>query len=266
MQKINKTTNTPLTLAFLCLSVVLLPFSMKAVGFKFNLSPRLGAAVEVWTQVAGVFVVGYHPYSAASWSSLDSLNTSDSPEGTPEDGDRCSLIAQLYTIGSGESCDLTAEPEQLEAAPTAEAGSVAPRVLQKRHQRPSARHDELSSLTQIAEVITVRAEQDDVIVKVPANLPPVAMKFARGFNAKPLAAPKRMKRAEREAFRVEVGKILREARFEEVANVRFAFTTPGKPDRADCDDEQVTHAPRGLESLERARRIRVIETENTHEL
>ncbi|HYP25717.1 MAG TPA: hypothetical protein VE262_03275 [Blastocatellia bacterium] len=253
-------------MAFLFLSVALLPFSMKAVGFDINLTPRLGAAVEAWTQVAGVFVVGYHPYSAASWSSLDNLNTPGSPEITPENGEQCSLIAQLYTIGSGESCDLTREPEQTESVPAMEARSVAPQVLQKRQQRLSVRHSEVSGLAPVAEAITVRAEQDDVIVKVPANLPAVAMKFVRAFNAKPPVAPRRMKRAEREAFGTEVGRIMKDARFDKVANMTFEFTTSDKSGRADCDDEQVTHAPRGLELLERARRVRVIETENTHEL
>ena len=273
MQKINKTTSTPLTMAFLLLSVALLPFSMKVVGFDINLSLRVGAVVDAWTNVAGVFVVGYHPFSVASWSSLDSLNSSDSPESVPESGEQCSLIAQLYSIGSGESCDLTTEPvEQIESTPAMEARSAAPQMPQmvrKTNERLNARRADRTDAALIAEVITVKAENDDLIIKVPAELPVVAMRFMRTFKARPFPATRsvRFKRAEKEAFKSEADRFMREARFEKDANMTFELSTgtTAKSGRIECEVDQLI---KGVESLEKLRRVRAIETESTttHEL
>src|SRR5215213_3689334 len=256
MQKINKTTSTPLTMAFVFLSVALLPFSMKAVGFDINLSPRVGAVVEAWTQVAGVFVVGYHPFSASAWSSLDDLNSSDTPESAPENGEQCNLLAQLYSIGSGENCDLTREPEQLDSTPATEARWVAPQAAQKVRR---------AELALIAAGVTIKAEDDAMIVKVPANLSTVAMKFVRAFSARPFPVTKPMKRAERKAFDAEFGRVMKEARLEKVGNVTFEFCAGSKGDRFECEVDQVTNAVKSSEVMERIRRVRVVETENTHE-
>jgi hypothetical protein len=255
-------------MAFLLLSVALLPFSMKAVGFGINLGPRVCAVVDAWTEVAGVFVVGYHPFSVASWSALNNLNSSDSPESVPESGEQCSLIAQLYSIGSGEDCGLTTEPVQLESTPEMEARSVAPQVMEKTPARLNARRAGMSGPALIAEVMTVKAENDDLIIKVPANLPAVAMRFVRTFNSRPVpAARPKFKRAEREAFKAEAGRFLREARFEKGNNMTFEFSTgaTAKSERIECDVDQLI---KGAESLEKLRRVRVIEAEsvNTHEL
>lgn len=265
MQKINKTTSTPLTMAFLLLSVALLPFSMKAVGFEINLSPRVGAVVDVWTDVAGVFVVGYHPFSVGSWSSLDNLNNSVSPESAPEDGEQCSLIAQLYSIGSGENCDLTSEPVEIESTPAMEARSVAPQVVQKTPARLNARRAGMASPALIAEVVTVKAENDDFIVKVPANLPAVTMRFVRTFNTRPFPSPRSVKVKRAEAFKAEAARFMKEARFENSPNMIFEFSTTAKSERLECDVDQLI---KGAESLEKLRRVRVVEAEsiNTHEL
>lgn len=269
MQKINKTTSTPLTMAFLLLSLALLPFSMRAVGFEININPRVGAVVAAWTDVAGVFVVGYHPFSVASWSSLDNLGNSDSPESVPESGEQCSLIAQLYSIGSGESCDLTTEPVQVESTSVMESRSAAPQMVQKTQAHLNVRRAGMASPALIAEVVTVKAESDDLIIKVPANLPAVAMRFVRTFNARPLPATRsvKFKRVAPEAFKAEAGRVMREARFEKDATMTFEFSTgaTAKSERIDCDVDQLI---KGVESLEKLRRVRVVETEsnNTHEL
>jgi hypothetical protein len=246
-------------MAFLFLSVALLPFSMKAVGFNINLNPRVGAVVEAWTQVAGVFVVGYHPFSASTWSSLDNLNSSDTPEVAPEESEQCSLIAQLYSIGSGERCDLTREPVEIESTPVTEARWVAPQAAQKMR----ARRAELAAL---ATAVTIKAEDDAMIVKVPANLPAVAMKFVRAFSSRPLPVTKPMKRAERKAFDAELGRVMKEARLEKVGNITFEFCAGSKGDRIECEVDQFTNAIKNPEAVEKIRRIRVVETENTHEL
>jgi len=255
-------------MAFLFLSVALLPFSMKAVGFEINVSPRVGAVVEAWTQVAGVFVVGYHPFSADSWSSLDSLKLSDTPESAPEASEQCSLIAQLYSIGSGESCDLTKEPVEVEAAPAMEARSFAPRAVQKTYQRMSVRRNALPGPAPIAEAMTIKAD-DDVIVKVSATLPALAIRYMRPFNSRAVSAPKpaKMRRVDREAFKREVNRLMRDARFEKTAaSMAFQFHTSDKEDRIECDVDQVATPAIGLEPLEKARRVRVSESQGAHEL
>ncbi|HEX8088227.1 MAG TPA: hypothetical protein VF762_05205 [Blastocatellia bacterium] len=80
MQKINKTTSAPLAGAFFVLSLAIMPFSLKIVGFTVSLNPSLLAVVDVWNQIAGSYGGGHQPVTSAELlaiSNLDSNETSD---------------------------------------------------------------------------------------------------------------------------------------------------------------------------------------------
>lgn len=83
MQRFNKSAQAPVgTVLFLFLGLAILPFSLKAVGVRVNLSPRISAAMDAWQQVAELFGASYQPGTVAD---LSVAPESDSSPSIPRD-------------------------------------------------------------------------------------------------------------------------------------------------------------------------------------
>jgi hypothetical protein len=71
MRRLNRSTNTPLgTAFFLFVSLAIIPVSLKAAGLKLGFSPRLSAAIDIWTEITETFGSNY---GAAGGSQLAEL-------------------------------------------------------------------------------------------------------------------------------------------------------------------------------------------------
>lgn len=99
MQKINKTTSAPLAGAFFVLSLAIMPFSLKVVGFTIGLNPSLSAVVDVWNQIAGNYGGGHHPATSAELLAISNL---DSNEASDAETAGNSLLAKLDQGGTAE--------------------------------------------------------------------------------------------------------------------------------------------------------------------
>ncbi|MFP5261675.1 MAG: hypothetical protein ACLGJB_07195 [Blastocatellia bacterium] len=99
MQKINKTTSAPLAGAFFVLSLAIMPFSLKAVGFTVSLNPSLSAVVDVWNQVAGSYGGGHQPATSAELLAISSLDSDEAPAAATEGNP---LLARLDQDGPAE--------------------------------------------------------------------------------------------------------------------------------------------------------------------
>jgi hypothetical protein len=87
MQQTGKSTHTSLGAAFfIFLGLAAIPFSLRAVGLKEALSPRLAAATDAWRQVADAFGGGYQ----ASNTEVAAMKHSDGEASSDPTENRCS--------------------------------------------------------------------------------------------------------------------------------------------------------------------------------
>lgn len=95
MQNINRKTSAPLAAAFFVLSLAIMPFSLKVVGFTLSLNPSMSAVVDVWNQIAGNFGSEHQPATPAELLAISNLDSNESSEAavTPVVGN--SLLARL---------------------------------------------------------------------------------------------------------------------------------------------------------------------------
>lgn len=100
MQNVAKKQNATVMMAFLFVSMVITPLSLKAIG----ISPNLSAGVEAWRHIAGLLADSHLPVNAAE---LLALNL------TPEDAQRdeaTTLTSGLLASTQPLDMQLTAEP------------------------------------------------------------------------------------------------------------------------------------------------------------
>jgi hypothetical protein len=100
MQNVAKKQNATFAMAFLFLSMVITPLSLKAIG----ISPNLSAGVEAWRQIAGTFADSHLPVNAAE---LLALNLAS--EDVPSDA-ASPLASGLLASTQPLDMQLTAEP------------------------------------------------------------------------------------------------------------------------------------------------------------
>src|SRR6185369_15786932 len=91
MQKINKTNNTYLGMAFLFLSLAITPFSLKAVG----ISPILFAGLDAWRQISSVFGDNHQPVTSSELLALNNINSGEDTGADREIGIQQFMAAQL---------------------------------------------------------------------------------------------------------------------------------------------------------------------------
>jgi hypothetical protein len=100
MQNVAKKQNATLAMAFLFVSVVITPLSLKAIG----ISPNLSAGVEAWRHIAGIFADSHQPVNAAE---LLALNLT--PENATRD-EATPFASRLLASTQPLDMQLTAEP------------------------------------------------------------------------------------------------------------------------------------------------------------
>jgi hypothetical protein len=100
MQNVAKKQNASFAMAFLFVSMVITPLSLKAIG----ISPNLSAGVEAWRHIAGIFADRQQPTKAAELLALNLL-----PEDSQGDAAR-PLASGLLASTQPLDMQLTAEP------------------------------------------------------------------------------------------------------------------------------------------------------------
>src|SRR5215210_4922759 len=73
MKARHKTHPAPLAMTFLLFSFVLVPVSLKALGF----NPSLSGMMQAWNQIAGVFGDGYQPVTTTELLALNQTPASE---------------------------------------------------------------------------------------------------------------------------------------------------------------------------------------------
>lgn len=132
MRRLNRSTSAPIgTAFFLFVGLAIIPVSLKAAGLQLGFTPRLSAAIEIWSQVAEVFGPNY---GVASGAELAALITSDVTPSPAASDDRCPL--QQY------ACDREVEeasPASQEVTMASTQAAKAPRTTCKLASRTYAR-------------------------------------------------------------------------------------------------------------------------------
>lgn len=247
MKKINKTNGTPLGMAFLFVSVLAMPFSMKAVGINVEISPRIGAVVEAWGQIAGTMVLGSHPMNAAEWSFKNTSDITPAPDGTQAPAAECSLIASLFDEGCEEELNPADAPVETEEVAAIEAG-VQPAKATAR--APRIRHS--------ASTATIAMAQPAAAISIST------VEFANRVKRVIAIDPQSLKR-----FNIEMhitnGAIARAMK--EARTLRLASRAVEAPRAVtlDCDSNMLVQPRRDAEPAERLRRVRTEASETVSE-
>lgn len=97
MQNTKRPNSTPMGMAFLFLSLAILPVSFKATGYKVELNPSFHSVIDAWGQMASAFRSGDQSITAARLSALNFDNAPE-PVAAPDDAsyETTSLYASLY--------------------------------------------------------------------------------------------------------------------------------------------------------------------------
>jgi hypothetical protein len=95
MQKINRTTSAPLAAGFIILSLAIMPFSLRVVGFTLSLNPSLSAVVDVWNQIAGNFGGGHQSATPAELLAISNLDSNEASEAAAQPAVGSPLLARL---------------------------------------------------------------------------------------------------------------------------------------------------------------------------
>lgn len=246
MKKINKTNGTPLGMAFLFVSVLAMPFSMKAVGINVEISPRIGAVVEAWGQIAGTMVLGSHPMNAADWSFKNAYDITPATGGAQEPTAECSLVASLFSEGCEEVLSPEDAPARAEEAPVIEAAAQPARAAAR---LPRIRHGASASpvaTAQSAAAISVSTVEFANHVKKVIAIDPQSL---RRFSIEMRITNGAIARAMKEAKSLRLAVRTQEA--EAARAVKF-----------DCDSNKLVQPRHDSEPLERLRRVRT-ETSDT---
>ncbi len=253
MKRINKTNGTPLGMAFLFLSVLAMPFSLKAVGINVEISPRIGAVVEAWGQIAGTMVLGSHPMNAAEWSFRNASDTAPAPEGADAPEAECSLIASLLS----EGCEDQLTP----------ADVPAPTPVEAQEQPGIESFAQSAKATARAPKIRHTASSATIAMAQPATAISISTAVELANDVKKVIAidPQSLKRFSIE-MRITNGAIARamkEARTLRLAGRSFAAEAPRAA--LDCDSNKLVHPRRDGEPVERLRRVRTEASETVSE-
>ncbi len=91
----HKSSAAPLAKTFLILSLVIVPVSMKATGFK----PNLSGLVDAWSQLAGVFSNGYQPRSTNELLALNQTDEDWRQDPASESGCTKGMLARAQEPG-----------------------------------------------------------------------------------------------------------------------------------------------------------------------
>jgi len=121
-----KTNGAHFGMAFLLLSLTIVPVSMKVIGF----SPRLGAIVDAWHQIAGVFGDGNQPAADSELLALNQPNVDQTPFPAQENTCQQGLLAIAETPAAdlGETSQLIAATAECNR-PVKRCAKTAPRVV-----------------------------------------------------------------------------------------------------------------------------------------
>jgi len=112
MQKINKTNNTYLGMAFLFLSLAITPFSLKAVG----ISPNLFAGLDAWRQISSVFGDNHQPVTSSELLALNNVNSGEDTGADREIGIQQFMAAQLQVESAEASVPAASDAHARTAA------------------------------------------------------------------------------------------------------------------------------------------------------
>lgn len=127
MRRLNKTTRAPMgTAFFLFVSLAIIPVSLKAAGLDLGLTPRLSAAIDIWSGVASVFGPNY---GGAGGSELAALII---PDASPSAASEETCPQQQYAcLREADELYPSATTTEIATMPTASTAQLAkaPRVL-----------------------------------------------------------------------------------------------------------------------------------------
>ena len=132
MQNAGRKQNAAVTMAFLFVSLVLTPLSLKAIG----ISPNLSAGVEAWRRIAGIFTNSHQPVNAAELLALNAI-PEDVPavEATPV---ASGLLASTQPLGMQLTAELPASAIDCISSNPAAAPLASRRAKSSRPARPAA--------------------------------------------------------------------------------------------------------------------------------
>src|SRR5215213_4919710 len=148
MQKINKTTSAPIAAVFFMLSLAIMPFSLKVVGFTLSLNPSMAAVVDVWNQIAWSFGSRNQPSSSAELLAINILNSDEASDAPSEPAIENSLLANLSEQESDRAYQpalSNAEVESAEAQAFVASAPQAARLKSKSHPAHSLKRVETLS-------------------------------------------------------------------------------------------------------------------------
>ena len=148
MQRINKTTSAPIAAAFFILSLVIMPFSVRVVGFTLSLNPSMSAVVDVWNQIAWSFGGRNQPSTAAELLAINILTSEDASDAPSETASEVSLLATLKESGADlvyEPVPSAAEVEGAEVEGFVASAPQAVRLKSKSHSTHSVKRVETQS-------------------------------------------------------------------------------------------------------------------------
>jgi hypothetical protein len=121
MQKINKTTSAPIAAAFFVLSLAIMPFSLKVVGFTLSLNPSMSAVVDVWNQIAWSFGSKNQPSSATELLAINMLTSDEAPDASSETASESSSLANLKEPEANPAYQLALSSAEVEGAEVEDA-------------------------------------------------------------------------------------------------------------------------------------------------
>ncbi|HKY04182.1 MAG TPA: hypothetical protein VJQ56_04805 [Blastocatellia bacterium] len=252
MKKINKTNGTPLGMAFLFVSVLAMPFSMKAVGINVEISPRIGAVVEAWGQIAGTVVLGSHPMNAAEWS-FRNASDSPAPETTDDPAAECSLVASLF----GEGCDDRLNPAEAPAEVPVEAEEqpvieAVAQPTQPHGRAPRSRRGASSATIAMAQPVAALSVSTVELANQVKKVIAIDPQSLRRFNI------------EMRITNGAIARAMKEARTMRLASWSVGSEAP-RAVTLDCDSNKLVHPRRDSEPVERLRRVRTEASEAVSE-
>lgn len=152
MQNAERKQNAIVAVAFLFVSLVMTPLSLKAIG----ISPNLSAGVEAWRHIVGVFADSHQPVNAAELLALNSENDdSQRDEMAPM---ASGLLASVQPLGMALTGELGANTSADSAAGLATAAPSASRCARSMGRTVRVRATAPMAITPVMPVEGIRAE------------------------------------------------------------------------------------------------------------
>jgi hypothetical protein len=165
MYRTNRQASAPLGMAFIFLSLVTLPVSMKAAGVNLGFGQKMASVVGAWEQVAGVFGAGYQPTASDVLAVVNFPACIDAPATVAEPSHGNCLLASACESEMNDDFAPLNDSSALSVGPQAEAQPVAASGdCPKAAARRAAAANRLTRETHAANVSTERISRRAIAV------------------------------------------------------------------------------------------------------